>query len=282
MDHETCCTGAGGNRCVDLNWDSENCGRCGNVCPTGTQCRMGVCEASGMDGGMPDAPPIMRDAPMMSGMCRPECRSDEMRCGTTCVARGGRGGMEDPSFRNCGTCGRACDPSKANRCGQFGGSTRCLCGDAPACGRPDEMCVRGSTGEFQCVRSDAPENCGSPPVACNPGEMCVGGRCVCGSLGRACMAGESCVTEGGSARCVNTQNDPMNCGRIGNACRPGEACEGGNCVCPGAGRRCMEGMLPGGGGLPVGVTPTCGEGSILQCIGGVGGPGLPGFRLCGE
>ena len=35
---ETCC----GGRCVDLQFDAMNCGRCGNVCPSGV-CRQGAC-----------------------------------------------------------------------------------------------------------------------------------------------------------------------------------------------------------------------------------------------
>jgi len=37
----TACGGA------DLNWDSDNCGRCGNICPLGTFCVDGVCEGGG-------------------------------------------------------------------------------------------------------------------------------------------------------------------------------------------------------------------------------------------
>jgi hypothetical protein len=32
---------------TDYMWDSNNCGRCGNVCPWGTACVWGVCEGGG-------------------------------------------------------------------------------------------------------------------------------------------------------------------------------------------------------------------------------------------
>lgn len=38
---QTCC----GGKCVDLQFDAQNCGRCGNVCPSGV-CRQGVCASA--------------------------------------------------------------------------------------------------------------------------------------------------------------------------------------------------------------------------------------------
>ncbi len=38
----TCCLGA----CIDMNWDTQNCGACGNVCPSWALCcELGVCSA---------------------------------------------------------------------------------------------------------------------------------------------------------------------------------------------------------------------------------------------
>ncbi|MCD6497802.1 MAG: hypothetical protein J7M25_05780, partial [Deltaproteobacteria bacterium] len=39
--------------CVDLQSDDANCGRCGNICPEGTQCSNGRCIQPG-DGGVTD------------------------------------------------------------------------------------------------------------------------------------------------------------------------------------------------------------------------------------
>jgi hypothetical protein len=36
--------------CVDLETDSDHCGRCGNACPTGTACAGGVCSCEDSDG----------------------------------------------------------------------------------------------------------------------------------------------------------------------------------------------------------------------------------------
>jgi hypothetical protein len=33
-----------GGACIDVMWDSGNCGACGSVCPEQTACAWGVCE----------------------------------------------------------------------------------------------------------------------------------------------------------------------------------------------------------------------------------------------
>jgi hypothetical protein len=40
---QTCC---GGNTCVSLNYDNQNCGACGKTCAAGTRCQKGVCVAA--------------------------------------------------------------------------------------------------------------------------------------------------------------------------------------------------------------------------------------------
>ncbi len=40
LENESCCGGA----CTELDQDAQNCGSCGNVCPTGVNCVAGVCD----------------------------------------------------------------------------------------------------------------------------------------------------------------------------------------------------------------------------------------------
>ena len=292
---QMCCTSsASGNRCVDYFSDPMNCGGCGNVCASGQICANRMCMNVS---GLPDAGPVDArvsgpiDTGSMPGSCMPSCAAGSQCCGSTCVSRDGAGGTSDPSFSNCGACGRACDADVANRCSRFGTMTQCMCGSGPACNASaGETCVLGSTGDYECLRSDIPENCGMPPVRCNSGESCNAGRCECGSLGRACASGESCVSTGGTSTCRDLSTDPMNCGMPGRACASGEECVGGMCLCPGMGGTMTACMAGGGGGLPIGGGPaSCGDsgGLSLPCgggglPGGGGGlPGLPGLG-CGE
>ncbi|MBX7194800.1 MAG: hypothetical protein K1X94_22285 [Sandaracinaceae bacterium] len=281
---QLCCGNSAGNRCVDHFSDPANCGGCGNVCASGQLCVNRMCmNASGLpDAGAADARTIGTDAPI-TGSCTPSCGSTQQCCGSTCVARDGSGGTSDPSFSNCGSCGRACDADVANHCGRFGTMTTCMCGSGPACdGAAGETCSLGTSGDYECLRSDIPSNCGTPPVACNTGESCEAGHCVCGSLGRACATGESCVSSGGTSTCRDLSTDENNCGMVGRMCAAGEDCVGGTCLCPGAGGTMTACMAAGGGGLPIGGGPaSCGASGGLSLPCG-GGGGLPIGGSCGE
>ena len=85
-----------GNGCeTNLQTDEENCGRCGNQCPTGATCTNGVCL----------------------------CPTGETPCGVTATNRGACRNL-NTDVGNCGTCGNVC-PSRANA------TTTCVQG---ACG----------------------------------------------------------------------------------------------------------------------------------------------------
>lgn len=278
---QMCCGSSAGNRCVDYFSDPANCGACGNVCASGQVCVSRMCQSppSVADAGPVDARFTGTDAPV-SGACSPACGADFLCCGTSCITRDGAGGTTDPSFSNCGRCGQVCNATSANRCGRFGTTTQCLCGTGPACDATrGESCVLGTSGNYECLRSDLPENCGTPPVRCSGDETCTGGRCVCGGLGTACPSGQTCTGSGATATCRDFSSDPMNCGRAGNACQAGEECSAGACVCAGAGRACMAASS---GGLPIGGgAPSCGSGGLSLPCGG-GGGGIPIGGSCGE
>ncbi len=280
---QICCSSSAGNRCIDHFSDPANCGACGNVCAAGQICVNRACTSTST---LPDAGPITAaDAYYNPGSCSPACSADSMCCGSTCVSRTGGVSASDPSFANCGSCGRACDASVANHCGRPGGgaTTVCMCGNYQACNAArGESCGLGPTGEYQCLRSDTPESCGPSHTACAAGESCEGGMCVCGSTGRPCPTGMICA----GTTCRDVSSDPANCGAIGHACMAGEECVRGSCSCPGAGRACTPADSGGSGGLPIGGgTPSCSTDNISECGGGGGFPipGIPGFGgSCGE
>jgi hypothetical protein len=236
-----CLTLGGTCVCKRTADDPANCGGCGIACAPGQSCRSGACMGTPMprtDGGG------LRDAgPGIPGMCMPLCSSSQRCCGTTCVGRTAPSALvdarSDPSFMNCGECGRACDPMTANACGAAaGGMVGCVCGGAPACSGGTQ-CVMNSTGAFQCLSTmNDPNNCGEIGRRCATGETCSAGRCVCGAS--ACAAGQSCC--GGT--CVTTDSDPNNCGACGRVCDfTGPTCTGGMCRC-GAGVACRAPGAP--------------------------------------
>ncbi|MFN8593466.1 MAG: hypothetical protein U0031_18565 [Thermomicrobiales bacterium] len=122
------------------------------------------------------------------------------------------------------------------------------------------------------------------PKPCGRGAIRCGRKCVnplldpknCGKCGRACLAGQACVTgscqDSGcpgnqtscSGTCVNTQTDSANCGTCGNTCTGGQTCIDGQCIVTGCGANqldCGNGVCAGG------ANPCC---SYLDCGAGSG------------
>lgn len=67
------CNGA----CTDISIDSQNCGKCGNICPADTTC--------------------------INGVCSSPCLPGQISCNGTCVDTGS-------NSQNCGACGKKCPP----------------------------------------------------------------------------------------------------------------------------------------------------------------------------
>lgn len=274
-----CCPGTADTppACRSTQTDSTNCGGCGVTCGAGQTCMAGTCRS--LDAGpIPDTgprpdvgipvPPPPGDGGS-SGPCMPSCSSDQQCCSGTCANRvapsGVTDGRSDSSFRNCGRCGNACDPMKANRCGMLPGGTgpQCMCGTSAGCAGAAVCVLEGAT--YRCVDSSTdPRNCGTPPVVCAEGEMCRSGMCQCGSTGMRCGAGQSCC--GGA--CVNTATDPMNCGSCGRGCPAGSttSCVAGVCSCGTSGRACRPGTSGGFGGDPSLGEVCCGTGATAMCV----------------
>jgi hypothetical protein len=250
----TLCNGV----CTQTDFDPNNCGTCGTVCPTGQLCSTGVCGITCV-GGTTQCGDLCVDTQSSNancGSCGNACATGQVCsngvCGLTCV--GGTTSCNgtcvntanDPA--NCGACNTACPAGQ-------------LCSNS-ACGL---TCTGGTTncnGTCVSVQND-PANCGSCGIACPAGQVCSNGACNlqcsggttkcgtqcvnvqldpanCGSCGNICPTGQVCAngtcgvncgtgTQNCNGNCVNTSNDPANCGSCGNACAAGQYCSGGTC-----------------------------------------------------
>jgi hypothetical protein len=228
------------NTCVNLNSDSNNCGRCDRACAIGETCSKGSCQAS----------------------TQGKCKAGRTTCNGKCVDLS----QDD---KNCGTCNNAC-----------GGEERCVKGACvstaesapsafpsssprypypPTFPRPSD----GEGGGFSLpfplpgypypptfpTPTPAPSasqrsGCPAPtPVLYPPGSPAPtpapsarpGNDCPPPapipeptSTGSACgLSQTSCM-----GRCldrIDLLNDPNNCGSCGNLCSIGESCQGGSC-----------------------------------------------------
>jgi hypothetical protein len=147
-----CVRPAGGSPTeVDTTSSLEHCGGCGIRCHPrrADSCVDGRC------------------------ICSTDSREEICDPGLVCCDGGGSAsGCRDFSsdFDNCGDCGNACDPDRADGCSEG----RCSCGGGPEC-TGALICCRG-----RCVNFDRdPNNCGACGDRCGEGEQCNGGLCHC-------------------------------------------------------------------------------------------------------
>ncbi|MCA9714056.1 MAG: hypothetical protein KC468_05090 [Myxococcales bacterium] len=166
-----------GGGCVDVDFDPENCGGCGNDCTAqGMICVLGSCEVMCAD------PEVLCD-----GACvNPE--TDPQHCGGCGIA------CDNGQVCNAGACALDCDP----------GLTACddacvdLQSDPNFCGACDVACV----GQEQCVD-------GQCELQCMPGEQVCDNACVdpqldvnhCGDCGVQCPAPPNGVAECTAGAC---------------------------------------------------------------------------------
>ncbi len=190
---ETCCP-AGETLCVtgceNTSTDNNNCGSCGNVCPSGQPtCCGGACVNTQTDtsncGSCTNA--CSGGQSCVSGNC--ECPAGQTLCGSSCV-------NTQTNNNNCGSCGNGCT-----------GATGTCCSG---------VCVDTQTNK---------NHCGSCVFSCPGGvhAACCSGTCVntqtdnnnCGSCDTICSGatGTCC-----NSHCVDTSSDSTNCGLCGTVC----------------------------------------------------------------
>jgi hypothetical protein len=131
-------------------------------------------------------------------------------CGAACSDT-----ATDP--RNCGMCGKACQPSEY-------------------CSRG--MCVAScSQGETKCGQSCVNlatdrTNCGVCGKICAGAEACVNGNCQCVSPNKVC-----------DSVCQSLINNRSNCGMCGNRCAGELVCRTDHCDCPSGRQKCPNNPL---------------------------------------
>lgn len=210
--YATCPAGAGtfGYKCgANLLTDSNNCGKCGSVCPS--------------NGAFGD---LNMTTQCIGGQCRRLCSSNSNTDFVDCNGQVDDGCEVDlrSDLDNCGACGRKCPE----------GTAACINGD---CGCPSGLTLCGCTGACSIVNCvDLAVNsshcgacgnrCTTPADAAAPPPNMVYG-CVDGECGQFRCSGKwaDCNGEIEEDGCeVDTGTDPNNCGGCGNKCAPGEVC----------------------------------------------------------
>ncbi|MBI5516236.1 MAG: hypothetical protein HY909_20795 [Deltaproteobacteria bacterium] len=190
-----CCAG----RCLDLQRDVNNCGACGNACPS-----------------------VASTPSCVAGRCVCGCSASFGDCDGTC-ANGCEVNLAT-SAAHCGACGRACVVAR--------GTPRCVgsvC-QVAACdegfGDCDMLAANGCEGDLRADNA----RCGACATRCGPGERCAAGRCErdCRRVGAvACEAGSVCDFTDGQCRAPGAlcllAGEFRACGM--QSCGPGTTCD---------------------------------------------------------
>ncbi len=154
----------------DFQSDRENCGSCGNFCPSrdsaATSCIQGGCSSicfEGLSDCLAGGCVELQTNFANCGSCGFSCAEGETCCAGTCAAT-------NSNDANCGACGNAC-PSGQSCCGS-------VCQDS----------------------SSDVDNCGACDNICRAGETCLNGVCSCGE-GDRCIARKACIAGACVDRC---------------------------------------------------------------------------------
>jgi hypothetical protein len=251
-----CCAGA----CVDLDFDSANCGACGVICPGGTACQGGRClqtidcslaanaspcwlgssggEGECCEGSCVDTTSDATNCLLCGASCKPgdTCAGEDLGC------LGSDGGSYFPQTSSCGPI------SDGEGCGLDGGSGVCCAG---SCVNPTaiDSCALCGLGCLPCsVTCPTGTTCVNQGYENNgtllvPVDTCLPTACAPGRNGGECAFGPSVPgpyeslqpVQGGSGsafrlfnpgfccggECVDIGQDPNNCGLCGVVCPSG-------------------------------------------------------------
>jgi hypothetical protein len=143
-----------GDRCVDLLYNENHCGKCGTACGEGQACRNGVCGCA-QYGTACKGDDTCCSKNCVEGTCA--CAVGKTRCGTRCVDL-----RSDES--NCRECGRTCAPDARCRSGYCDCPNTC----------PDGQSPEQTTCECQPCASLADANRCDDSTPCPPGRICCG------------------------------------------------------------------------------------------------------------
>ncbi|MBI5514572.1 MAG: hypothetical protein HY909_12430 [Deltaproteobacteria bacterium] len=197
------CDGSVATGCeVNTGRDINNCGACGNACPT-------VANATNS---------------CSRGLCRQACNAGFENCDGD-ITNGCEASLTTPS--NCGACGVVCATNNGTPTCAGGACAvgSCNAGFADCNGSAADGCEVNTTNNTA--------NCGGCGVTCtaaNGASTCVAG--VCG-LGHCASGFANCDGSVATGCEVNTRTDLNHCGACGNACptaaNAARSCASGSC-----------------------------------------------------
>ena len=227
-----------------VNFDADNCGRCGNVCPTPSAgsrvCRAGTC---------------------VIGSCQSGTEDCDMNAGNGCETQV----LTD--LNNCGACGRRCPtpPNAVPSCtGGVCGILRCNAGWADCDGQLSNGCETNITLPANCGR------CGNACSFANAGATCNAGVCALG----ACNAGfGNCDGQASNGCETSLTANVSNCGACGNVCSGPSgsmvSCTAGACVsgCPTGQSNCGGVCRPTGASCTSAGSGGCATTGTIVCAG---------------
>lgn len=239
------CDSSSDNGCeTNSDGDANNCGTCGNVCPSGAKstavCQSGVCKINCDPGYSNCDNDPNNGCEIHSDVDVDNCGSGASACGNVCnmpnataacaggvciIAQCNAGFMDcdgnpangcevnvQNNTNNCGMCGNTCQTANGTAVCNAGmcGVGTCNAGYADCNGQAADGCEINTAND--------PNHCGSCPNVCNlahAASTCTGGVCTIG----ACNAGYANCNNVSSDGCeINTTNNPLNCGACNTQC----------------------------------------------------------------